>query len=148
MPDAPVAPAPLTVLDTHVWIWLVEGDQTALSGSAIDALERAASAGAVRVAAISVWEVGMLVAKRWITLGRPVDEWIHAALRAPGVRLLPLSPEIAIESTRLPAPLPADRADRMLIASARQLGGRLATCDRAILQYAQSGQVGVLDCRR
>lgn len=143
MPDRP---GPLTVLDTHVWIWMVEGDRTALSPPAIEAIERASRGGAVRVSAISVWEVAMLEAKGRISLSRPLDDWVHAALRAPGVRLLPLSPEIAIESARLPGAPHGDPADRILMASARHLGGRLATCDRGILEYSAGGQLKVLNC--
>jgi PIN domain nuclease of toxin-antitoxin system len=112
---------PLTVLDTHVWIWVVEGDRAALAPSAIEAISRAAKEGAVRVSAISVWEVAMLEAKGKISLSRPVDDWVQAALRAPGVSLLPLSPDIAIESTRLPGAPGGDPADRILMASARIL---------------------------
>lgn len=143
MPDRPV---PLMVLDTHVWIWVVEGDRAALSAGSIEAIERAAKRGAVGVSAISVWEVAMLEAKGRISLSRPVDDWVHAALQAPGVRLLPLSPEIAIGSTRLPGTPHGDPADRILIASARHLGGHLATCDREILDYSASGRLKVLNC--
>jgi len=143
MRDQPGQPL---VLDTHVWIWLVEGDRTALSAPAIEAIEAAARGGAVRVSAISVWEVAMLEAKGRISLARPVNDWVQAALRVPGVRLLPLTPEIAIESTRLPGVPHGDPADRMLMASARQLGGRLATCDREILDYAEGGQLNALNC--
>lgn len=143
MPDGP---GTLTILDTHVWIWVVEGDRTALSAPAIDAVERSARSGAVRVSAISVWEVAMLEAKGRISLSRSLDDWIQTALHAPGIRLLPLSPEIAIESTRLPGAPHGDPADRILIASARHLGGRLATCDREILKYSEGGQLNVLNC--
>ncbi len=143
MPDLT---GPLTVLDTHVWIWVVEGDRTALSASAIETIERVAKGGAVRVSAISVWEVAMLEAKGRISLSRPLDDWVHAALHAPGVRLLPLSPEIAIGSARLPGAPQGDPADRILMASARHLGGQLATCDREILNYAEGGQLKVLNC--
>jgi len=142
MPDLP---APLTVLDTHVWIWIVEGNRGALAPSAIDAIEGAAKQGAVRVSVISVWEVAMLEAKGRISLSRPIDDWVQAALRAPGLRPLPLSPEIAIESTRLPGAPTGDPADRILMASARILGGRLATCDGEILNYSKGGQLNVLN---
>ena len=143
MPD-PLAP--LTVLDTHVWIWMVEGNRAELAAPAIEAIERAAKAGAVRVSAISVWEVAMLETKGRISLSRPVDDWVDAALHVPGLRLLPLSPEIAIESTRLPGEPSGDPADRILIASARHLGGQLATRDREILDYSEGGQLKVLNC--
>lgn len=91
----------LLLLDTHVWIWVVEGDRAALSMSAIEDIEEAARKGSVRVSAISVREAARLEAKGRISLSRPLSEWVQAALRLPGVRLLPLSPEIIIESTRL-----------------------------------------------
>ncbi len=139
--------APITVLDTHVWIWIVEGDRRSLAPSAIDAIEDAAMGGRVRVSAISVWEVAILEANERISLSRSVDDWVDAALHAPGVRLLPLTPEIAIESTRLPGTPHGDPADRILMASARVLGGRLATCDRGILQYSEGGRLSVLNGR-
>jgi len=88
----------------------------------------------------------MLEAKGRISLSRPVDDWVQAALHAPGVRLLPLSPEIAIGSTRLPGVPRGDPVDRILMASARHLGGQLATCDREILNYSKGGQLKVLSC--
>jgi hypothetical protein len=91
------------------------------------------------------WEVAMLEAKGRISLSRPVEDWVRSALRAPGTRLLPLTPEIAIESTRLPGSAHGDPADRILIASARVSGGRLATRDRGILDYAGGGHVAVVD---
>jgi PIN domain nuclease of toxin-antitoxin system len=139
-------PGPL-VLDTHVWIWMVEGVREALSEAAIDAIEAAARDGAVRVSAISVWEVAMLEARGRISLSRPLEDWVRAALRASGVRLLPLAPEIAIASTRLPGDPRGDPADRMLMASARIAGGRLATCDRHIVDYSATGHLAVLDAR-
>jgi PIN domain nuclease of toxin-antitoxin system len=137
----------LTVLDTHVWIWMVEGDRRTLSAAVIRSIEEAATAGAVRVSAISVWEVAMLEARGRISLSRPVSDWVDDALRVPGIQLLPLTPEIAVESTRLPGEPHGDPADRILIASARILSAHLATCDRGILNYAEGGRLSVLDGR-
>ncbi len=135
------------ILDTHVWIWMVEGMPGVLSEGAIEAIEEAGRRGAVRVSAISVWEVAMLEARGRISLSQPIHEWVTAALRAPGIRLLPLSPEVAIASTRLPGDPHGDPSDRMLMASARVSGGRLATCDQEILAYSRRGQLAVLDGR-
>jgi PIN domain nuclease of toxin-antitoxin system len=146
MPDQPESDS-ILVLDTHVWIWTVEGNRNSLGSAAITIIEEAAHRGEVRVSAISVWEVAMLEARGRISLSRPVDDWVRAALRAPGVRLLPITPEIAVESTRLPGTPHGDPADRMLIASARILGGSLATCDSRILDYSRSGALSVVDCR-
>ncbi len=135
------------VLDTHVWIWMVEGVPGKLSASAIRSIERASRVGAVFVSAISVWEVAMLWSKGRLALSQPLDEWVQAALTAPGVRVLPLAPEIAIDSARLPGGAHGDPADRILIASARHAAARLATCDAGIVGYAELGHVRVLDAR-
>lgn len=140
-----MAEASPLVLDTHVWLWAVSGDREALSAAAVEAIEAGAGAGGILIPAICVWEVAMLESRGRLALSRPVGEWVDAAFRAPGTGLLGLSPEIALESTRLPGSPHGDPADRMIIASARVTGARLATRDRAILEYAAAGHVGVLD---
>ena len=57
------------------------------------------------------------------------------ALAYPGVQLLPLTPEIAIESTRLPGPFHKDPAGRILVATARVLNLPVVTEDQKILSY-------------
>jgi PIN domain nuclease of toxin-antitoxin system len=135
------------VLDTHVWLWLNEGAPERIAPPARREIEAMASRGRVFVSVMSVWEVAMLESRNRIQLSLPVDGWVHRALRAPGVQLLELSPEIAIESTRLPGDPRGDPADRILMASARVIGGRLATCDTRALGYASAGHLSVLDAR-
>src|SRR5271154_5690382 len=50
------APTPL-LLDTHVWLWHVEGAAAELSLPLRTAIERAAVDGRALVSAISVWEI-------------------------------------------------------------------------------------------
>jgi PIN domain nuclease of toxin-antitoxin system len=126
---------------------MVEGDEKMLSRAAVQEIERTARAGLVRVCPITVWEVSMLEAKGRLSLSRTIEEWVRDALQAPGVRLEPMSSEIAIESTRLPASPHGDPADRILMATARVRGGRLATCDAEIIDYAKMGHLDVLDSR-
>lgn len=57
--DQPTAPV---LLDTHVWVWWLNGDDR-LAGSARSALaELSHWRGGLYVAAISLWEIGMLCA--------------------------------------------------------------------------------------
>ncbi len=74
----------------------------------------------------------------------PCLDWIRKAITAPGLHLLPLTPEIALESSRLPGILHRDPADRMLAATARILGGILVTDDKQLLDYGDQGFVSVL----
>lgn len=142
MPDAPL------LYDTHSWIWSAAGDEAQLGPGARAAIEEEARTGSLRVAAISVWEVAMLHAKGRLQLSQDLTQWVHRALGAPGTRLVPLEPEISIESTRLPGAFHGDPADRLLVATARVLGATLLTRDRAILEYARHGHLTVLDASR
>jgi PIN domain nuclease of toxin-antitoxin system len=135
----------LLLLDTHVWIWMVDCAAAELAARAIERIERASDAGAVRVAAISVWEVAMLQARGRLSLALEIDEWVRQALAAPGIQWVPLSPEIAVDSARLPGDPAGDPADRMLMATARRIGASLVTRDERILEYARSGHLSVID---
>ncbi len=131
------------VIDTHVWLWL-EADPDRLGKPARTRIEQAARAGRLWVSVLSVWEIGMLVAKDRIRLSMPVDEWVRQASATPGMQMLGLIPEIALESTRLPDPPHGDPVDRMLIASARVHNLTLVTADEKILAYAEQGHLKAL----
>jgi PIN domain nuclease of toxin-antitoxin system len=133
------------LLDTHIWIWYVEGETTQFSRRIEQPIEAAVQRGDVVISAISVWEVALLEATRRIDLSVDVRAWVARALTFPGVNLKGLAPSIAIESTRLPGELHRDPADRILIATARLLGATLVTRDERILDYAKQGHVKVLD---
>ncbi len=65
----------------------------------------------------------------------PLEDWIERALRYPGIRLLELSPAIAVQSTRLPGDFHRDPADRILVATARLHNCPIVTADELILRY-------------
>ena len=114
----------MIVLDTHAWIWWV-AEPEKLSARARHAIDAAETLG---VSAISCWEVAMLVARRRLELDRDVLLWIRQALAVPRVTLLPLTPEICA-SVPLERGLPADPADRMIVASAREHHAPIVTKD-------------------
>lgn len=133
------------LLDTHIWIWYVEGERAQIGRRVESRVESAVQRGDVLVSAISVWELALLESGRRVDLSVEVRTWVARALGFPGVRLKRLSPSIAIESTRLPGSLHRDPVDRMLIATARLLGAALVTRDERILEYAAQGHVRVID---
>lgn len=133
------------LLDTHIWIWVMQGSTQEMSVAALDAINRAQGEGRVCVSVISVWEVGMLQSKGRLKLTFDVREWVRRALGAPGVRLAELSPEVVIESSFLPGEAHGDPADRILIATARQLGATLVTRDGNLVRHGQQGLLSVLD---
>jgi PIN domain nuclease of toxin-antitoxin system len=129
------------LLDTHAWVWLNLGEAGVFSRARLSAIERAAAEGRLRIAVISVWEVGMLAAKGRVHFGIPVADWVRGALAHPGIALADLTPEIALEACALPGALHGDPADRIIVATARALGATLLTRDRAILRYSRGGHV-------
>jgi len=125
----------LVLLDTHAWVWLLNGDRK-LNPKALRAIEESLSEEAVLLSAISPWEVAMLVNKGRLTLDRDVGEWVNAAVSIPGIRVEPITPEIAVASTRLPGNIHPDPADRLIAATARHLGALLITDDQLLLDYS------------
>lgn len=132
------------LLDTHCWVWMQLGLTGRFAPASLRTIERSARAGDVGVSVISVWEVGMLEAKGRLELRMTCADWIRAALATPGLSLIPLSTEIALESSRLPGSFQGDPADRMLIATARVTGARLMTKDRKILDYSEQGHARIV----
>ena len=136
------------LLDTHVWIWYLEGDTDALSPACRALLERCGSFGELVVCDISYWEVAVKVAKGRLSLSVDAAVWLQRAELAPDVRLRPLTRPVLLESTRLGGAVHGDPADRMLIAFARLEGIPLVTADRAIIDYAIADRATpVIDAR-
>ncbi|MCR4298988.1 MAG: type II toxin-antitoxin system VapC family toxin [Gallionella sp.] len=133
----------LVLLDTHAWVWLLNGNQK-INPKALRAIERSLSDEAALLSAISPWEIAMLVSKGRLTLDRDVGEWVQAAVSIPGIRIEPISPEIAVASTRLPGNIHPDPADRLITATARHLGAVLVTNDQLLLDYGTAGHLKTL----
>jgi PIN domain nuclease of toxin-antitoxin system len=125
--------AEVILLDTHIWIWWVHGDDR-LTKEYVDLLQLHEKAG-LGVSVISCWEVAKLVEYQRLELPCLVSEWITQALAYPHLQLLHLTPEIAIEATQLPQPFHRDPADQIIVATARVHGGQLITLDGKIRNY-------------
>ncbi|WP_205856488.1 type II toxin-antitoxin system VapC family toxin [Phytoactinopolyspora endophytica] len=131
------------VLDTHVLVWLMAGDGR-LSPELRQAIENASYEAGANVSAISLWEIAMLVAKERLQLTRDVGEWVDLVAANPGLTVVPLAPEVAVASTRLPGEIHRDPADRIIVATARTLNATLVTADQALLDYGAAGHLAVL----
>jgi PIN domain nuclease of toxin-antitoxin system len=124
------------LLDTHVWVWLMEGaPELGLAHQKM--INQAAQESLIGIAAISLWEISMLIMKGRIRLEKPLLTWIKDALALPGIELKPLTPEIAVESLQLPDRFYGDSADRLIVATARVHGLSLLTRDEKILDYVK-----------
>jgi len=90
----------------------------------------------VLISSMSVWELGMLVEKKRIKIDMDVLDWVEQALDTPGMQLCPITPRIAIQSTRLVGEVHGDPIDRLLMATASEENAILVTCDKKMLKYA------------
>jgi PIN domain nuclease of toxin-antitoxin system len=125
--------ATLIVLDTHVWVWWVQGDSRLTSAHVLSLQQN--EARGLGVSAISLWEVAKLVEYGRLVLPVDVGIWLRQALAYPGVRLLRLTWRIAVESTRLPISFHKDPADQIIVATARVFNCPLMTYDNKIQAY-------------
>ena len=91
----------------------------------------------VHVSAISLVEVARKEAKGELVFGMALTKWFQLALPANRVRVLEISPEIAIDATRLPDWLHKDPCDQIIVATARLHGLKVLTSDSKILRYRQ-----------
>jgi PIN domain nuclease of toxin-antitoxin system len=133
------------LLDTHTAIWLVRNEPIAREAEEmINAVHEAD--GALLVSPITAWEVGLLVSLKRIELLATPLRWFARVLSIPNVQLTELSPEILIAASFLPGKPPRDPADRILLATARELAATLVTRDRLLLAYAEAGNVSAVKC--
>ncbi len=123
----------MIILDTHIWLWWVHGDGR-LPSQQVSYIQANETLG-LGICAISCWEVAMLVARGKVIPSDPLETWLPEALGSPGIQLLPLSPEVAIEATRLPGTFHRDPADQIIVATARLHRCPLVTLDQKILDY-------------
>lgn len=122
-----------------------EGEK--LRPSAADALNAAFEGGTdIGISPISAWERGILSAKGRLASPLSPYKWFAEVLATPGVELIPLTPDILIDSSFLPGTLHGDPADRIIIATARAHDLTIVTRDRHILRYGEEGHVRVLEC--
>lgn len=135
------------LLDTCALIWLAQGKLTA---SAMAALERAAESDGVFVSPVSAWEIGLIArsrrAKGGLGLLPDARSWFADVVGRPEIREAPLTWSAALAASYLPEPLHGDPADRLLIATAREMDAALATGDREIIAYGKAGHLSVLPC--
>ena len=123
----------MILIDTHIWVWysnesdrLTERQQQVLAARIGEGLG---------VSVISCWEVAKLVELGRLSLDRPVGEWLTLALAPPEIRLIELTPQIAVASTQLPGSFHRDPADQIIVATARVYNVEVMTVDRRILAY-------------
>ena len=135
------------LLDTHAAIWLAEGQ---FSDEVFAHVVAAGLLDGVFVSPVSAWEIGLLARPRpsgqpAVTFKPDPQTWIATLLSQTIIREAPLTPKIAIDSSFLPSPFHS-AADRLLVATARNMNIPLLTRDQRILDYSAAGHVETVPC--
>jgi PIN domain nuclease of toxin-antitoxin system len=133
------------LLDTCVLIFL--NQETRMAAAAVEAMRAASEGeGATYISPISAWEIGMLTSHNRLQLLIRPERWFANLFEAPGVQRAEMSPDLLIASSYLPGKPPNDPTDRIIAATARELGATLITRDRKLLDYGEQGHVSVVGC--
>ena len=123
----------MLLLDTHVLIWLDEGNSR-LGKIALQKIIQSLSSNQLGVAAISFWEVAMLIEKQRLVMQTELDVWRSELLKT-GLIEIPLRGSTAIRAGQLRM-FHGDPADRMIVATAIENGATLMTADTKILSWS------------
>jgi PIN domain nuclease of toxin-antitoxin system len=95
----------------------------------------------IYVSAISLLEIARKEAKDELVFGMALSKWFQLALPINRVQILEITPEIAIDATRLLAWSHRDPADQIIVATARLHGLKVLTSDSKILKYRQVASI-------
>lgn len=123
------------LVDTHIWLWHLNGEES-LSSKIKKMIDTSAFENALYLSAISLWEIAMLASKKKINFTTSPLAWMNKALSLSNISLVPLSPEIAVESCALPG-FHGDPADRLIVASAKVETLCLISRDQKIASYCK-----------
>jgi PIN domain nuclease of toxin-antitoxin system len=119
----------LSLLDTHVLIWWIDGGAR-LSERA----RRAIAETAPLVSPISFWELAVLVDRGRVVIDRDVSVWSRDLLASELVGVAQLTPSAAVTAALLPN-FHGDPADRLIYATAREHAIPLVSKDGRIREY-------------
>ncbi len=121
----------MIILDTHAWIWWVNDDETVGRGHWRDIVR---SADRVAVSSISCFEVAWLAHHGRIKLHLSMQDWFEKASVGSGIEMQEITPRIAETAVTL-TEHHSDPQDRLIMATAIELGAQLISADGKFSQY-------------
>jgi len=121
------------VLDTHIWLWLINGNFDQFPSHWQKQFESAAKVG---VSPVSCYEIALAHQRGRIRLPGTAQEWFDAALMPAGIELLPITEGVAARAVNL-SPVHKDPFDRLIMATALTYEAQLASVDGLFSQYSE-----------
>lgn len=120
----------MMLLDTHIFIWLVNGDEK-LSEKSKNIIKAEQNK---YLSVISCWEISLLLEKDRMKLKFSYDDWIQSSLSAYNVKLINLDLDIILTYHKL-SNFHSDPADRLISATSICKNIPLLTFDKKLIEY-------------
>ncbi len=117
------------LLDSHIWFWYAVGSDR-LPNRLREELDFAA--GLCWYSPISVWELGILVAKKRLRINGDFRPWVEQSMDVLALREAPINVQVVLEAKELDLPHD-DPADRFLAATAMIYELTLVTVDQNLV---------------
>ena len=114
------------LLDTHIWLWYVGGDDRLPPG--LRRLIDRTPPDRRWLSPVSIWETGLLVERGRIELDEPLRPWVSGVLERSPMREAALVQDVAVRSHEITL-AERDTADRLLAATASVYDLTLVTVD-------------------
>ncbi len=127
----------MIILDSHIWFWWINQELHRFSVTILEAIK---SADRVGVSPVSCFELALAHKRGRLALPLPPFEWFRLALYGSDVELLPFNESIALRAVEL-SEIHRDPFDRIIIATALQLNGKLASGDSHFSSYPELTEV-------
>jgi PIN domain nuclease of toxin-antitoxin system len=124
----------MILLDTHVLVWFVSNPEL-LSKYVLKTIESSMNSGSVFISSMSIWEIALLVKHQRIVLEMALDTWIGKVEDLPFISFVPVDNKIAYRSVHLQEPFHKDPADRIIVATALEIGAAVISKDEKIRSY-------------
>ncbi|GJD15242.1 hypothetical protein RIVM261_001980 [Rivularia sp. IAM M-261] len=121
------------VLDTHIWLWFINGNLDKFPSHWLAQIEAASKVG---VSPVSCYEIALAHSRGRIELPSTPTEWFQEALTTVGIEIFPVTEVIAARAVDL-SPVHKDPFDRLIIATALVYRAKLASVDGLFSQYSE-----------
>ncbi len=135
---------PFLLMDTHAWLWFIEEHPRLSSKVILDKIRRASEQEVLILSIISIWEIGLLVQNRKLVLEESIFAWVSNGIEHSKVIVKSLTIDSALNSASLPGTFHKDPADRVILATAIELGATIMTADEKMIAYAKEINVPVI----
>jgi PIN domain nuclease of toxin-antitoxin system len=120
------------LLDTHILLWLSQGDPRLPESAQIE-IEKASRRKELCLSVITLWEIGYLVSKERIKLAVDLPTFWEQVLTRLKANALEINTGDVVAYHSLPDGFHGDPGDRFLVAQARSRGLRMMTADGKII---------------